>query len=272
MSFDSTFLWAVVLRKVSSYPKLKFTAQKFRYFLMRGPLQKVFVSYYRARSKKLSIALQKESIFSSFNVNKTVEEINDRSYSACLKLPPETIKELLGFYIGKRSTNIHHPHRECSTILSIAHDPQIIAVVRGYFRAEPIFYGSRLYYTHPRMNAEGEVKLKYRDAKMVHFDVTDFLEMNVFFYLSDVDHEASPHKLFPGTHKRKTFRDLMAMRYTENEARKRFGDNFVTLTGKAGVGFFEDPGAFHIQSPGKKGRMMLSLGYTLHRRAELAQH
>lgn len=276
MNTNLTFLWGAILRNVSRHPRLKLAAQKFRYLLMRGPLQTLFVDYYRKRSKKSitflsSLAIVSgESLFPPIDVVKAVAEIRRQSYSACLQLPPEIIEEILAFREKKDSHNIHHPHKNCRAIMDIAHDPQIIAVVREYFQTEPVFYGSRLYYAAPRISSEGEIKPKYKDAKMVHFDVSDYLEMNVFFYLSDVDLETSPHKVFAGTHHRKSFRDLFSGRYTEKEALKRFHADCVALTGNAGLGFFEDPNAFHIQSLGKKGRMTLSFNYTMQRKAELA--
>jgi Phytanoyl-CoA dioxygenase (PhyH) len=270
MTYNLTNLNVYALKTISNYPQLKAAAQKFRYFLMRGPCQKYFISYYRKHSKTKSAALPGESLFEPIDTARAAAEIESQSYSASLQLPPEIIKEVLAFQESENSNNIFHPHRKSDLIKRIALDPQILAVIREYFRAEPIFYGSRLYNTPPRVDAQGETSEKYKSAKMVHFDVTDFMDINVFFYLSDVDLDTSPHIVVPGTHKRKSLRDLYSTRYSEQEARKRFKTDFVTLTGKAGLGFFEDSGCFHIQSLGKKGRMMLSFCYTLHRKAELA--
>lgn len=270
MTMNFTNLNVYVLKTVSRKPRLKKAAQKFRYFLMKGPLQEFFVRYYRKHSNKAPLTLPEKSLFEEIDIEKAVSDINRQSYSASLQLPQEIVNEILAFRETQNSNNIHHPHRICEIINRIALDPQIITVIRKYFRTEPIFYGSRLYYTKPRISSEGEINSKYKEAKIVHFDVTDYLDINVFFYLTDVDLDTSPHIVVPGTHKHKTFNDLKRMRYSEKEAEKRFKTEFIKLTGKAGFGFFEDSSCFHIQSLGKKGRVMLSFCYTLQRKAELA--
>lgn len=272
MILNMTALNVYALKTISKYPKLMFTAQRFRYFLMRGPFQKLFVSYFRKQSKTIPAVLLTASIFPQIDVEKAVAEINSQGYSVCLQLPEDILEKTLEFWKQQQSNNIHHPHKKCEAVEKIANDPQILKIIEKYFNSAPILYGSRLYYTPPRVGADGEVLPKYKNAKSVHFDVADFMDLTVFFYLHDVDLDTSPHVIVPGTHRHKKLKDFIRTRYTREEAEKRFNREFVTLTGKAGLGFIEDTSTFHIQSAGKKGRAVLSLCYTLHRKAELARY
>lgn len=272
MVLNITNLNIYALKTISKFPKLMFAAQRFRYFLMRGPLQKVFVRYLRNESANFFESGMETSAFAQIDIDKAVSEINASGYSVCLQIPDEPLSHILNFWQKEKSDNIHHPHRKCKVIAEIANDPQILKIVGGYFKSLPILYGSRLYYTPPRIGDDGEIPSKYKNAKSVHFDVADFMDLTVFFYLHDVDADTSPHIVFPGTHKGKKLKDFIRTRYTRAEAEKRFKHDFVVLTGKAGMGFIEDTSTFHIQSPGKKGRAVLSLCYTLHRRAELARY
>lgn len=274
MSFNATTLNIYFLRTISKFPNLLTVAQRFRYFLMRGPFQRFFVYYFRRKSRMApaAILLGAASLFPPIDEKKTVAEIISQGYSACLQLPSKIVAEINDFRESETSTNIHHPHKKCEAIRQIASDVQLISIIRDYFQTEPIFYGSRLYYTPPRLSADGVIPAKYENAKSVHFDCTDFMDLSVFFYLDDVDLDTSPHIVIPGTNKGKKLKDFIYTRYTTREAEKRFRADFVTLTGNAGFGFIEDTGTFHIQSLGKKGRWVLSLCYTMNRRAEFARH
>ena len=143
-------------------------------------------------------------------------------------------------------------------------------MAREYFGVEPIFYASRLYYASPR-TAEA-IKESYATERKVHFDVTDFMDLALFIYLTEIDAETSPHIVVRGTHKSKTVRDLISQRYTVAEARKWFPDRFQSVMGHAGMAFFEDTSVFHIQGLGTRGRLMACFGYTIHRPQYLSRY
>lgn len=272
MKFNPVSIQRFVLNFFWKHTSLLTYAQSFRYILMRGPLRNAVVRYYQKHSATRSVACSEPSLFPDMEIERIVGELHEKGYAVAFQLPDEYIEKIIEYKRAAGSDNIHHPHKTCAALERIARDRNIIAVARGYIGAEPILYASRLYFTPPKLGPDEDAEEKYKNSKKLHFDVTDFKDLELFIYLTDTDDEASPHIVAEGTHKHKTLRDLFVRRYTKKVGEKRFGERFKTLSGKAGMGFFEDTSAFHIQSIGRKGRLTASISYTLHRPPELARY
>ena len=237
---------------------------------MRGPLQRPVVSYLRKISKNVPIARAGGSLFAGFDSGRCARELSDDGYSMGFSLPVELIDEIRQFHAGANSDNILNPHKECRALDAIAHDPGVVDVARRYFGVEPVLYATRLYYASPRTRAE--IEEVYANERKVHFDVTDFMDLALFIYLTDIDEDTSPHIVVRGTHKRKTIMDLINQRYTVKTALERFPDRFRAVIGPAGMAFFEDTSVFHIQGLGTRGRLMAVCGYTMHRSPYLSRY
>jgi hypothetical protein len=253
-------------------PRLLEYAQKLRFLLMRGPLQNQIVRFYQKTSKTEPIALSEPGLFPDLDVPRVVSELNENGYSYAFQLPPEMIEIIMEHKSSLKSNHIRNLHKTLPVFDRITRDPKIIEVVRRYIGAEPILYATSLYYTGPESGNEGKTVEKNEKARIVHFDVPDFRHLNLFIYMTDVDEESSPHILYAGTHKHKTFRDLMTRWFTEKQINERFGAQRKMMTGKAGTAFFEDTSLFHIQKVGKYGRVVGLICYTLHRLPELSRY
>ena len=261
-----------VILKVVRRRWLLYQAQKARFLLFRGPFRDCFVRFFQKRSKTKSIALQGPSIFPDLDVEKTLHELNTTGYSEAFLLDQDRVESLSGFLSSSGCKHIYEVHGRCESFDRIAYDPKVIAVARRYIGAEPIMYASSLYLNGPDPNAEGTHSPKPKSEDLVHFDANDFKDLNLFIYLNDVDQDTSPHFVIKGTHKEKSFRDLITLRYNRGEIDLRFPAGLETITGPAGFAFFEDTSCFHIQSVGAKGRYTASFCYTLHRSPKLARY
>ena len=240
---------------------------------MRGPWRRYFVAYYTARPVSHELARPGPSLFPELEVDRTLNELDKNGYSVAFRLSTEQIAEMLSFYEAENSNNIHHPHKKCEVFDKVFRDPNVVAIAREYLGREPQLYRSRLYFRFPKSSFKSQNSLQARNKKRnVHFDVTDFRDVALFIYLSDVDEDSSPHVVVEGTHKHKTFWDLLTRRYSREQAEKRFGSQFVELKGPIGTAFFEDTSVFHIQSQGNAGRLMVAAEYTLQRSPELARY
>jgi len=86
--------------------------------------------------------------------------------------------------------------------------------------------------------------------------------------LTDVDETAGAHSCIEGTHLSKNLLRLINPFLTDEQALRKYGERVKTLTGKAGIGFFEEQTAFHKRGVCKKPRLALLLNYNLHRKPE----
>ena len=262
-------LQKAIINRIVPHPRVLNYAQKFRYLIFRGPFQKSFVEYYRRKSITPNTALPPPSIFPDLNVERTLTELNENGYSIAFQLQQSHIEQLLETIISSGSDSIRELHKHCECFERIARDYSVMSVARQYLGVEPVIYASSIYLTAPLAPVR---KTSNKPMKTVHFDANDFRDLNLFIYLNDVDDDASPHYVFEGTHKKKTYRDLFTRWYTRDEITARFGPKIKSITGPAGLAFFEDTSAFHIQSRGKRARYTMSVCFTLQRSPNLARH
>jgi len=260
------------IRKLVQHRWLLYQCQKARFLLFRGPFRDTLVRFFQKRSNTRSIALQGPSIFPELDVEQTLRELDTAGYSEAFLLGPAHIESLFEFLSSTGSKHVYEVHGRCGSFDEIAYDPKVVAVARRYIGAEPILYASSLYLTGPDPKAKGIQAEKPETEDLVHFDANDFKDLNLFIYLNDVDQDTSPHFVIKRTHKEKSFRDLITLRYNRGEIDRRFPSGLETITGPAGFAFFEDTSCFHIQSVGAKGRYTASFCYTLQRSPKLARY
>jgi hypothetical protein len=156
-----------------------------------------------------------------------------------------------------------NPHETTEVVQSLAHDPQILSVVSEYLKGTPVLMGSQIWwsYPHPQGFEAGKESIEYG----FHYDIDDYKFIKVFFYLRDVGDSNGPHVMIRGTHRKKTAFEVLNRRIDERVARRRYADRIVTMTGRAGMGFFEDTFCYHRGESPRQRRLALELEYGLFR-------
>jgi hypothetical protein len=251
---------------IDTRPGLLDAAQRVRFILMRGALRRFAIAYYRrkpVRERKPSSAVS--ALFPELDCVATAAAIERDGFAPAPAIPERIVESIRRHHVDSGEDFEYLPHLRCEALAEIASDPAVVAVAREYLGVEPVLFASRVYDTAPRHVSE--------TMRNVHFDATDFLDVTLFFYLGDVDEDSSPHVVYVGTHRHKSWRDLRLRRYTTAEAEQRFGSDCPrTITGKAGTAFFEDTAVFHrIDYQEQAGRLMACVTYTINRSAELAR-
>ena len=239
--------------------------RKMRYLLVQGPWQPLIVRYHQLTSRNPPMPVAPESLFEPLDVDATVGCLDRDAYAPGFRVPEPMVDEIVDYVRADGARWIDNPHHSCFAIDRIAHDPVIVAVARGYLRAEPILLETRLYWTLPFPDEQGRV-FHTADGGMFHYDVADVKSLTVFLYLTDVDAESGPHVVIPGSQARRTPRQILQRMLDDATARRRYGNRIHTITGPRGTGWFEDITCYHKQAHGTKVRLLLSFTYSLHRR------
>lgn len=155
-------------------------------------------------------------------------------------------------------------------IESLVNNPSLYVIPLAYFGCMPTLSTVSCWWSHPSEKSEG--------AQLFHQDRGDFLSLNLFIYLTDVDENSGAHEFCLKTH---TFENLKSLLSSKNisednfwpwwERSHRKSDKDVasffdikTITGKAGSAFFEDTRGLHRGLlPKNKSRLVLELVWVL---------
>ena len=155
-------------------------------------------------------------------------------------------------------------------IESLVNNPSLYLIPLAYFGCIPTLSTVSSWWSHPTEKSEG--------AQLFHQDRGDFLSLNFFIYLTDVDENAGAHQFCPKTHTFENLKSLISYKNIDEdifwawwEASHRKSDKDVTslfdiktITGQAGSAFFEDTRGLHRGLiPKNKSRLVLEFVWTL---------
>ena len=138
----------------------------------------------------------------------------------------------------------------CPACMSINQDRQVWAIAQAYFGFTPKLVSSRLWWSF-RSQGATDADLSVA-AQSYHYDLDDWNQLKIFFYLSDVTVSDGPHSFIAGSHRRKPLRFQMSpfVGRPEREIIAEYGPaSLVTMTGPAGSGFAEDSFGYHVGVP-----------------------
>ncbi len=159
----------------------------------------------------------------------------------------------------------HHFERvsECDAAITVQQDPLLKSIAMNYLGGEAQLITTRTWWSFPTKSAT-DLDLSRASFKY-HFDLDDWRMLKFFFYLTDVDENAGPHVFVRGSHNRRRLKHQLTMvvGHPSEEVTGYYGsDRAVTITGKAGTGFVEDPFGFHMGTLAKKNpRLMMEVGF-----------
>ncbi len=152
---------------------------------------------------------------------------------------------------------------DCDAVLTIQRDPLLTDVARHYLGGQARIITTRIWWSFPTRSAS-EADLSRASFKY-HFDLDDWRMLKFFFNLVDVDDGTGPHVFIKGSHRRRAMKHqfTLLVGHPADEILGYYGkDSAVTLTGKAGSGFVEDPFGFHMgTAPTQKPRLMMEIGF-----------
>ncbi|WFU52012.1 hypothetical protein [Sinorhizobium terangae] len=177
---------------------------------------------------------------------------------------------------GRTILSGHHYERimQCDAAVAVQHDPLLLNVARHYLGGEARLITTRTWWSFPTKSAS-EADLSRASFKF-HFDLDDWRMLKFFFYLSDVDADSGPHVYVRGSHNRRRLKHQLTLLvgHPAEDVLAFYGEeNAITLTGKAGTGFVEDPFGFHMGTLAKeKPRLMMEIGFGVSKPSKRRYH
>lgn len=152
---------------------------------------------------------------------------------------------------------------ESTGVRVVQQDPLLLDVAKLYLGGEARLITTRIWWSFPTSASEADRRLASLDR--FHFDLDDWRMIKFFFNLVDVDEGTGPHVFVKGSHRSRKMKHQLTLLvgHPADEVLNYYGeDQVVTLTGKAGFGFVEDPFGFHMGTvPTDKPRLMMEVGF-----------
>jgi len=286
--------YAYCLRNIQglfSNPKL-FVVRKFaRFELIRNGLFEV----HQLAQSTPEVSSEQAIITSdgsACTVDDVVKSLESDGYFAGLQLSPDVVEKILeyakvGVCWGDRNPNFQFPYAQkeqmeakynrkflccsypvdcCPAIMDLINSEMIQAISAHYLKAQPVYVAGELLWSYA---AETTQLQKLKMAQVYHYDLDDIRSIKFFFYLNDVDMANGAHVCIQKSHRGKKFmHQLLGQRcasIADEKIVSEYGvDNVLTLSGKAGFGFAEDPMCFHKGAPPISGaRLMLQLQFSV---------
>jgi hypothetical protein len=232
------------------------------------------------------------SIFENLDVKTVTSSIHQDGYCLGLQLPQSIVQSVLQYAEtypcwGDRDPRFEFfPHQKAEAeaafsksfrlasyagtpslaLNQIIHDPGLMAIAAQYFGTDPVLVGSELLWSFP---VPGTTEQHMKAAQVMHYDIDDYQCLKFFFYITEVDELSGPHACIPRSHRhKKLLHQALGQRCAKIEDEKLiadYGGEVVTICGKPGFGFVEDPFCFHRGNPvSHKPRLMLQVEYAAH--------
>ena len=236
-----------------------------RYLLVQGPWRPWLVRYYAARNANPPLAANAPTLLEGFDAPAAARDLDRSALTRRFEVPAEIVSGIIDWVKGIEASRIDDPHVDCPGVNRLAHDPRTVEVARRFLGAEPVLFTSKLYWTRPRRDADGNLHGAAEHGQF-HYDLADVKAVTLFVYLSDVDEDSGPHVVIPGTQRRVTPGQILRRTIDEAYVAKHYANRSEPILGPSGTAWFEDITCYHKQAVGSKVRLMLSIIYSLHRR------
>jgi hypothetical protein len=251
--------------------------QLLRACIILGPLRKLMVRYYQKFGHNDLLRTNTHPLFPHVDTDQLVNRIKELGYAHVGNLPEEYITQILDYCEINKQTSYWNPHIQCEAVNRICLNTKIVEIARKYLGAEPIIWLTRLQWSFPPSdNLLDFHPLIYRepteyDIHAFHYDIIDFKSLTLFIYLTDIDSNFGAHLVVERTHDHKRLKDLKHLRFTDDEAQKKFGDRIKVILGKRGTAFFEETSSYHKVEVCKNRRLILAIDYVLQRKVPPAR-
>ena len=226
------------------------------------------------------------SKFKNINVNNFVTALQRDGFCTDIMLPEDMVNEILNFAATAYCYGDANPRygfryadktaaqaaSKCVFSLAtyffddalqpivdkLANDPALLAIATKYLGSKVTITGHQLWWTFAATEAEFNSS---RTSSFFHYDKDDYAGLRFFFYLTTVDPDHGPHVVVRGSHVRKKLSQIISLgERSDKDIVDCYGnDNLVTIVGKPGAGFAEDPFCFHKATRPRAGDRLLLL-------------
>jgi hypothetical protein len=203
---------------------------------------------------------ERPSLLPQLDTSSAVRQLQQSSYAVVGALHPAPLARLRS--ITERLPLGEYPlmHLIDDDIADLARDPQVLAVLRAWFRCEPVLLESTL------MVTGGQGSLRSGDQTHFHYDFAGWHSLNLFLYLTDVQEGSAVHEVVSGSDRSIGLREIcLSVNRTEQRVVRHFGAAIHPIMGPAGTLFFEHTEALHRRRISGERRVMLNLLYASHR-------
>ncbi|MDZ8077598.1 MAG: hypothetical protein RMX35_00635 [Nostoc sp. DcaGUA01] len=229
------------------------------------------------------------SLFPDIDVDVVVNSLNKNAFYLGINLPKEIVKQItdfahshacygyykpnLGFFYHQKESAEKH-YRQifklagyfntallCPAIKRLQNDPKLLTIAAQHLECKPVHLSNQLWWTFAGDTTNFE---KMKTFQMFHYDIDDYRFLKFFFYLTDVDASGGPHVCVRGSHKQKKLSHLLLPKCETDEEIISYYQpkSLVTIYGKAGFGFAEDPFCFHKgTTPITQDRLILQVEF-----------
>jgi hypothetical protein len=236
------------------------------------------------KAEAIAVELRRTGIFTGLTLPQAIQEEIARfgHETPCFGNFERQLEFLAGEHeeaerrFGRTILSGHHFERilQCEAAVAVQEDPLLLDVARHYLGGEAKLITTRTWWSFPTKTAS-EADLSRASFKF-HFDLDDWRMLKFFFYLSDVDADAGPHVYVRGSHNRRRMKHQLTLLvgHPADEVLEYYGEeNAITLTGKAGSGFVEDPFGFHMGTLAKQTpRLMMEVGFGVSKPSKRRYH
>jgi len=245
---------------VKGSPKLVRTMQAARASFHFGPWRYAARAAIRWRRPPRQAEAQDTPSRVPLEVPALVRTLKSEGMAQAGTLPPDVLGRLRRLTDDLPSGEYGRAH-DHPDVRALVLDPDVIAVVRGYFGAEPELLECNIVVGH----APDPKKASLDQQSHFHFDFAGWQSLNLFVFLTDADETSGGHQMVAGTHRHRPVRDAVRHWVPDDEIMTRFPGQLRTVMGPAGTMFFEDTESFHRRLVVTRRRVLLNVLYASHR-------
>ena len=249
------------------------------FVLSRFETVRAAVTYLRP-SPPLAELPQGPSLFEDLDVESAVEGLERDGYVPGITLPAEASRDILKFAETAQArgngdgtrrlraseaadweaehgaklvkADFRDAAERSAAVNAVTQDPKLWEIAARYLDAQPSCARAGLWWSFACDSTVEERLAAAPAQELFHYDAIDYRALFFFFYLTDVDETTGPHMVARGSHRRKKMGHRLSLFVGRSDADMAdyYGDdNVVTVTGRAGTGFAEDPFCFHRGTP-----------------------
>jgi len=262
------------------------------FVLSRLQIVQSFVDFFS--KPPLTYSYPGSSVFEQLNVDNVVERLRNDGVYQDITLPQNILQDIQNFsgqanYFGNGNPQLSfsfsekakveekygekfrfgyhfNPSTYCSAIKSLERDPKLWEIAAKYLLvAKPVFAGTIMWWsfvTQVMENADERIKF---GQGVFHYDLEDYRCLKFMFYMTEVDFFDGPHVYIKGSHRKKKIKHQLSLirDRADEDIIDYYGiENLLTIRGKAGFGFAEDPFVFHKGNiPTYNDRLILELKF-----------
>jgi hypothetical protein len=252
------------------------------------------VSCYKKQTQQnilLGLEANNSNVFtSSVDIDSAISEVNNEAVWCGLDLQPNLVNEILlyaktnpcvdpksdgiTFYCHDYKTASHKKiyrglvmnTHDCNSILAVAYNKVSLQLATKFLGYTPSKITTHLTWSFPVSPNDTNVHQEYAPTNW-HYDVIGSESLTLNFYITDVSNsDLGPHEYIEKSHGSYTPQTLLFSNniISTDKFQKYFASsNKITLLGKAGFGFIENPTCIHrVKPPTADSRLILQIRYS----------